>query len=124
MISLSTLDEAWDKVRANQGCSGGNGETIEGFRRRSAQRLERLAVQLAHGEYRPRDLRILHIPKRGGGTRPLAIPSAQDRVAQTAAALVLTPVLDPIISEASFAYRPGRSVIQAVRAVERWRKRG
>lgn len=124
MIRLDTLDAAWDKVRGNAGCAGGDGETIEGFGRRAARGLILLARALETGEYRPRDLRVIHVPKKSGGTRPLAIPSVEDRVAQTACAAVLTPVLDPTFSESSFAYRPGRSVIQAVRAVVRWRKRG
>ena len=124
MIRSDTLDAAWTKVRANAGCAGGDGETVEGFVRRAPRRLVLLARALERGEYRPRDIRLLHIPKPSGGSRPLAIPSVEDRIAQTACAAVLTPVLDPTFDEASFAYRPGRSVIQAVRAIERWRKRG
>lgn len=124
LVSPATLDAAWDRVRSNGGCAGGDGETIEGFRQRAAKRLLDLSRAISTGEYRPRDLRVLHIPKRSGGTRPLAIPSVTDRIAQTAAAIVLTPVLDPTFSEASFAYRPGRSVLQAVRAVERWHRKG
>jgi CRISPR-associated protein Cas1 len=124
MTRLATLDDAWARVRSNAGCAGGDGETVEGFQRRAAKRLTLLARALETGSYRPRDLRVLHVAKRSGGTRPLAIPSVEDRIAQTACAGVLGPVLDPGFSEASFAYRPGRSVLAAVRAVERWRKRG
>ena len=124
MIRLDALNAAWAKVRTNAGCAGGDGETVAGFVRRAHRRLALLARALERGEYRPRDIRLLHIPKPAGGTRPLAIPSVEDRIAQTACAAVLTPVLDPTFEEASFAYRPGRSVVQAVRAIERWRKRG
>jgi len=124
MVQLPSLDAAWEKVRSNAGCAGGDGESLAYFGQRAAKRLILLANALKTGQYRPRDLRLLHIPKNSGGTRPLAIPSVQDRVAQTACASVLTAVLDPTFAEASFAYRPGRSVLMAVRAVERWRKCG
>lgn len=91
MVALPRLDEAWAKVRANGGCAGGDGETIEGFGRRAARRLMMLATSLESGKYRPSDLRVLYIPKASGGKRPLAIPSVQDRVAQTACAAMLTP---------------------------------
>lgn len=124
MTDLRSLDAAWERVRANGGCAGGDGETVEGFRPRAAKRLIILSRLLRTGEYRPRDLRVVQVAKRSGGTRPLAIPSIEDRVAQTACAQTLTPVLDPTFADASFGYRPGRSVAMAVRAVGRLRSRG
>lgn len=124
MTEPCALDAAWDKVRSNAGCAGGDGETIESFRLRAPRRLLLLSTALRNGSYRPRPLRVVEIPKRSGGKRPLAIPAVEDRIAQTACAQILTPLLDPIFSEASFAYRPGRSVEQAVRAVSRWRDNG
>jgi CRISPR-associated protein Cas1 len=125
MLALpATLDAAWERVRANGGCAGGDGETIAQFQRGNAARILALSSKILDGRYRPRDLRILHIPKKGGGTRPLAVPSVQDRVVQTACAGILSPILDPIFDDASFAYRPGRSVLMAVRAIEKLRKRG
>lgn len=120
----ATLDTAWDKVRTNAGCAGGDGETVTDFGRRAANRLVALSLALREGRYHPSDLRILAILKKSGGTRPLAIPSVVDRVAQTACTHILGPLLDPLFDEASFAYRPGRSVLMAVRAIERLRKRG
>lgn len=124
ICALGTLDDAWERVRANNGCSGGDGEAVDEFQRRAANRLVALSNALKNGSYRPRDLRILQIPKRLGGIRPLAIPSIIDRVAQTAGAIVLTPILDPRFADSSFAYRPGRSVTQAVQRIGALRKRG
>lgn len=124
LVSLRSLDAAWDKVRANGGCAGGDGVTIARFLPGAGRRLAELSAALSSGEYRPRPLRIARIPKPSGGERPLSIPSIIDRVAQTSAAMVLSPILDETFSEASFAYRPGRSVDMAVRAVGRWRDLG
>lgn len=68
--------------------------------------------------------RHVDIPKRKGGSRRLTIPSIADRVLHTALAQVLTPILDPMFEEGSYAYRPGRSVQQAVREIDRLRKAG
>ena len=59
------------------------------------------------------------IPKPGGGERPLGIPTIRDRVAQTAAKLVLEPIFEADLEPTAYGYRPGRSGIDAVKAVHR-----
>ena len=124
MTRLHTLDAAWAKVRSNGGCAGGDGVRIEMFQPRAAKELILLSSALRGGRYRPGPYRLLRIEKKSGGTRPLAIPSIIDRVAQTACATVLGPVLDPTFADGSFGYRPGRGVSDAVRAVSEWRRQG
>lgn len=121
---LDTLDAAWARVRANGGCAGGDGVSIAMFQPRAAKELILLSSALRGGRYRPGACRLLRIDKKGGGTRPLAIPSIIDRVAQTACAAVLGPILDATFAESSFGYRPGRGVQDAVRAVSEWRRQG
>lgn len=111
-------------MRANNGGAGGDAIGPAAFERSAVLRIERLAAELATGRYRPGPLRSVAIPRRDGGQRILAIPCIVDRVAQTAAAQLLTPVLDPQFHRASYAYRPGRGVMQAVRAVLRHRRDG
>ena len=124
MMRLDTLDAAWAKVRSNGGCAGGDGVSIEMFQPRAAKELILLSSAIRGGRYRPGPYRLLRIDKKNGGTRPLAIPSLTDRVAQTACTAVLGPILDATFAEGSFGYRPGRGVDDAVRAVTEWRKRG
>lgn len=121
---VDRLEEAWERVRLNQGAAGGDGETVAAFAASAAVRLVALQRDLRDGRYEPGPVRRVDIPKRGGGLRPLAIPCVVDRVAQGAVALTLGPVLDPEFSEASFGYRPGRSVEQAVARVRHWRDQG
>lgn len=109
-----TLHAAFDRVRANGGGPGGDGQTIRHFARGLDLRLDRLSANLRHGTYRPGPLRHVTIPKKSGGRRLLAIPTVTDRVAQTAAATVMQPILEREFEDASFAYRPGRSVQQAI----------
>ncbi|MFH1058573.1 MAG: CRISPR-associated endonuclease Cas1 [Pseudomonadota bacterium] len=115
---------AWEKVRANQGASGGDHQTIASFEANLDANLLRLAQSLVAGTYRPGPLRKVAIPKKSGGTRTLAIPPVRDRVIQTAVATALTPILDPQMEDCSFAYRPGRSVAMAVRRVSRYYREG
>lgn len=121
---LDALDRAWAKVRSNGGCAGGDGVTIERFQPRSARLLILLSRALRNGSYLPRPIRLLTVPKANGEPRQLAIPSIIDRVGQTAVAEVLMPILDAQFADASFAYRPGRSVQQAVQRVSQLRKQG
>lgn len=121
---LQRLEEGWQRVRLNAGAAGGDGVTIERFGEAPAVRLITLQRALQDGSYAPGPLRRLEIAKPDGGVRPLAIPCVVDRVAQTAVALTLTPVLDPTFSEDSFGYRPGRSVQQAVHRVAACRDAG
>ncbi|PIE06493.1 MAG: CRISPR-associated endonuclease Cas1 [Rhodobacterales bacterium] len=124
LLSYRVLDAAWEKVRANGGCSGGDNVTIPQFQAGAGRRLADLARAVEKGEWSPAPYRRVEIPKRKGGVRTLRIPSLIDRVLHSAIAAVLTPVLEPQFEEGSFAYRPGRSVKQAVRAIEHWRDAG
>lgn len=123
--SVAALGEAWLRTQRNGGGPGGDGESIADFAREADFRLARLAHELQAGIYRPGPLRRLQVPKRrGGGMRTLSIPCVVDRIVQRAAASVLSAVLEPQFGDASFAYRPGRSVAQAVARVDALRRQG
>lgn len=119
-----TLRAAWRRVRRNKGGHGGDGQTLAQFSTGLDSRLRKLGRTLQDGSYRPGPLRRYTIAKRGGGTRPLAIPTVRDRVAQAACAVALDAVFDPAMSDASFAYRRGRSVEHAAGLVLTYRLRG
>lgn len=118
------LWEAWERVRANNGAAGGDGVTVERFAPFAGPAIDRLSNALRNGLYRPAPARHVEIPKRSGGKRPLDIPAVIDRVAQGAVALTLNPLLDPEMEDASFAYRAGRGVVDAVRRVSSLRRDG
>lgn len=124
LISDEQLVSAWEKVAENAGSPGGDGVTIQKFQRRLEQNIRQLQAQLRDGDYFPGPLRAVDIPKRDGGQRRLNIPCIRDRIAQTAVAQLLDPVLDPLFSPDSFAYRSGRSVDMAVRRVDALRRQG
>ena len=124
LAAPETLLEAWAKVKANRGAPGADRITIEAFSVGLGERISRLSRDLLEGSYHPSPLRLVEVPKRGGERRQLAIPTVLDRIAQTAATMVLVPILDPEFEDSSFAYRAGRSVDMAVRRVDILRRQG
>jgi group II intron reverse transcriptase/maturase len=121
------LERAWDEVRGNRGAPGVDGVTIQHVEASGVVSfLHDLAAELTAGTYRPAPLRRVHIPKPGqpGKTRPLGIPCVRDRVAMTAAKLVLEPIFEADFLPASYGFRPKRSAHQACDAVRAEASRG
>jgi group II intron reverse transcriptase/maturase len=106
--------DAWLKVKGNGGAAGADGVTIEQFEQELSNNLYRLWNRMSSGSYFPGPVRAVEIPKKGG-TRTLGIPNVVDRVAQTAAVLVLERDVEKVFHDDSYGYRPGRSPIDAVR---------
>jgi group II intron reverse transcriptase/maturase len=121
------LWRAWDEVCANRGAPGVDGVTIDQVEATGvASFLRDLAAALRTGSYRPAPLRRVHIPKPGqpGKTRPLGIPTVRDRVAMTAAKLVLEPIFEADFLPSSYGFRPKRSARQALEAIRVEANRG
>lgn len=118
------LFEAWERVRDNHGAAGTDGQDLASFGQNLLGRLQQLRSEVIKGSYQPQPLMRVPIPKADGSQRWLAIPSVRDRVLQTAVANVLRPRLEPEFEDASYGYRPGRSVGMAVARVARFRDTG
>lgn len=115
LATRDNLQRAWIQVRNNRGAPGSDGLTIPSFAAHLDQHLDTIRHNLLAGRYRPSPLRALDRPKPdGSGVRTLGIPTVQDRVVLQAIAQVLTPLWEPTFSPYSFAYRPGRSALDAV----------
>ena len=113
------LEMAWEKVRANRGSGGVDGQTLEEFSGQLDQQLDRLYGELKGDVYRPQPVRQVQIPKAGkpGEFRTLGIPTIYDRVCQQALLNRLEPIFEPVLDEANFGYRRGRSTKDAMRKV-------
>ena len=117
---LDVLRDAWEQVRRNRGSAGIDGETLQAVVVYGVERmLAELHELLLAGRYLPQPSRRVYIPKLGrpGEERPLSIPRVRDRVAQTAAKLVLEPIFEASFLLSSFGFRPKRSAHQALELI-------
>ena len=106
--------EAYQRVKANRGAAGVDGESLAMFEKDLKGNLYKIWNRLSSGSYFPPPVRLVEIPKESGGTRPLGIPTVGDRVAQTVVKMVLEPLVEPLFHPDSYGYRPGRSALDAV----------
>lgn len=117
----TNLELAWQLVKANRGSGGIDKVNILEFDKVAETELAQLHQELKEGTYKPMPVRRLYIPKRGkpNEKRPLGIPAIRDRVCQQALKNRLEPIFEPLFSDCSFGYRPGRSTHQAMRKIYR-----
>ena len=108
---------AFRNVKRNRGAAGVDKVSIRMFESNLDENLAALMRDLKSGEFQPRPLRRVYIPKSDGKQRPLGIPAVRDRVAQEVIRLLLTPVFDPLFHDHSFGFRQGRNCHQAVETV-------
>ncbi len=106
--------DAYRQVRANRGAGGVDGVSMAAFEEDLGGNLYKVWNRMSSGSYHPPPVRLVEIPKSGGGLRPLGIPTIADRVAQTAVKMVLEPMVEPMFHRDSYGYRPGRSALDAV----------
>ena len=107
--------EAWEKVRANAGAPGVDTVSITEFASQERANLYKLWNRMSSGSYFPGPVRAVEIPKdHEAGVRVLGVPNVADRIAQTAAAMLLEEELEPIFHPDSYGYRPGRSAHDAL----------
>ena len=113
------LIEAYRQVRRNGGTAGVDGETFSDIEEYGVESwLGELARELKEGSYAPRAVRQVLIPKKQHGKwRALGIPCLRDRVVQSSAMLVLSPIFEADLQPEQYAYRAQRSANDAVKRV-------
>lgn len=111
--------DAYQRVKANRGAAGVDGESLTMFEKDLKGNLYKIWNRLSSGSYFPPPVRLVEIPKWHGGTRPLGIPTVADRVAQTVVKMVLEPAVEPVFHKDSYGYRPRRSALDAVAAARK-----
>jgi len=113
------LNHAYALARANHGAPGVDEDSFEAIETRGlAEWMNGLREELRSRTYQPQPVRRVMIPKPGGGERPLGIPTIRDRVAQTAAKLVLEPIWEAELEPNAYGYRPQKSAQDAIRKVD------
>lgn len=119
-----TLLAAWQRVAKNRGAAGVDNVSVSRFNGHASGYLKELSEELRNGRFRPQPVRRVHIPKGGGKTRPLGIPTVKDRIVQTALKMVLEPIFENEFHPSSYGFRPGRGCKNALREVDSLLKEG
>jgi len=115
-IDTNFLREAHRRTRKD-GAVGIDGQTAREYTADLEVNLEDLLARLKSGQYRAPAVRRVYIPKGGGKTRPIGIPTFEDKVLQRAVTMVLGAVYEQDFMDCSYGFRPGRSAHQALEAV-------
>ncbi len=114
------LEAGFLRVRKNKGSPGIDGVTIAEFESRLDAELSQLREELESWTYKPSPVRRVEIPKPGGrGIRLLGVPTVRDRVVHATLKRLLEPIFEPLFSEHSYGFRPGRNQRQAVEAARK-----
>lgn len=125
-IDVDWLREAYRRTRKD-GARGVDGQSAGAYSEHLEANLQSLLERAKSGRYRAPPVRRVHIPKGDGTeTRPIGIPTFEDKVLQRGVAMVLGEVYEQEFHDFSYGFRPGRSQHQALRAVQKaaWRMKG
>jgi len=120
VVRRENLQKALKRVCANKGSPGVDGMAVEELRDYLKTHWPGVREELLQGQYKPQPVKQVMIPKPGGGTRMLGIPTVLDRLIQQALLQVLNPIYDPTFSAHSYGFRPGRSAHQALRQAKKY----
>jgi RNA-directed DNA polymerase len=125
-IDVDWLREAYRRTRKD-GAPGVDGQSAEQYAEQLEANLQSLLDRAKSGRYRAPPVRRVYIPKGDGTeTRPIGIPTFEDKVLQRAVAMVIGEVYEQSFHDFSYGFRPGRSAHQALEAIRNaaWRMRG
>ena len=124
ILNRDNLNKAYKRVKANKGAPGIDEMTVEDALPWLQEHRQELLDSIRVGKYKPQPVRRKEIPKPDGGVRQLGIPTVIDRIIQQAIAQQLTSIFEPLFSDESYGYRPGRSAQQAIRKVKEYAEQG
>ena len=114
ILDNRNVRRAYEQVMANKGSGGVDGIKIEGFKSHVQAVWPMVRTAIQEGKYQPSAVRKVEIPKPGGGTRTLGIPTLLDRMIQQAIAQQLMLIYDDAFSTSSYGFRPKRNAHQAL----------
>jgi RNA-directed DNA polymerase len=123
-IRDENVRSAMEAVKGNRGAAGIDRMKTTELESHLQAHWEKIRAKLLAGTYVPSPVRRVEIPKPSGGRRMLGIPTVVDRFIQQLLLQVLTPIYEPMFSEHSYGFRPGRSAQDAVKAAQKYAQEG
>lgn len=114
ILSPSNLNAAYLQVLRNKGAGGVDKMQVESLKDYLVEHKDELITAILKGNYRPKAVRRVEIPKENGKKRQLGIPTVVDRVIQQAIAQILTPIYERQFSPFSYGFRPKRDALKAL----------
>lgn len=124
ILDRNNLNRAYKRVKGNHGAPGIDGMTVEEALAWLKEHRKEFLQSIWEGKYKPEPVRGKEIPKPDGGVRKLGIPTVIDRIIQQAITQQLSQIFEPLFSEGSYGYRPGRSAQQAIQKVKEYAQQG
>lgn len=124
VLDYVNLNRAYKQVLKNNGSGGADEMDVKGLREWMGKHINALRKEIQNETYKVSVVRKIEIPKPDGGKRMLGIPTVKDRMIQQAIHQQLTLYYDPLFSEHSYGFRPGRSARQAVEQSSEYIKEG
>lgn len=118
LITVEKLHEAFRKLRKDAS-AGVDGVTYAQYAENADENIRQLHQRLKEGKYQAQPLRRVYIPKEDGKTRPLSIPSLEDKLVQKVAVDLLNAIYEQDFLDCSYGFRPGRGAHQALDEVDR-----
>ncbi len=117
LMDIDWLKEAYRRTRKD-GAVGVDGVSADEYEQDLEGNLQRLLDRAKSGTYHAPPVRRVHIPKGGSSTetRPLGIPTLEDKVLQRAVVMLLEPIYEHDFLDCSYGFRPGRSAHQALQS--------
>lgn len=116
VIDVEWLRAAYRRTRKDAAV-GVDGQSAEGYARDLEKNLESLLVRFRTGSYRAPPVRRVHIPKGDGRTRPIGVPTFEDKILQRAVAMLLEVIYEQDFHPGSYGFRPGRGAHDALQAL-------
>jgi len=114
ILERNNIIRAWKRICANKGAPGVDGMRTDQLGKYLERHWPEIEKDLLNGTHKPLPVRRKEIPKPDGGVRLLGIPTVLDRFIQQAISQIVEQVWDPVFSEASYGFRPGKSAHDAV----------
>jgi RNA-directed DNA polymerase len=124
VVERDNMVRAYRRVKQNRGAAGIDGMTVDELHGYLHCNWPKIKEQLLSGKYIPKPVRRVEIPKPGGGTRLLGVPTVLDRLLQQAIHQILSPLFEPSFSMHSYGFRPGHNAQQAVSRAREYQRAG